>query len=116
MFIPTTACEVENIIRCLPNKGNLMFDITPKLLNYIIQFISPILSEFYNKCFLSGIYPDILKISRVVPVFKSGDAYDVSNYRPISNLSTINKVFEIITLGRISSFLDVNNIKHLLFI
>ena len=39
-------------------------------------------------------YPDDLKLARVVPLYKKSDKTDVSNYRPVSILSIISKVFE----------------------
>ena len=42
----------------------------------------------------SGIYPDALKVAKVIPIFKKGAPTSVNNYRPISVLSPINKIFE----------------------
>jgi len=42
----------------------------------------------------SGVYPDDLKVAKVTAVYKSGDSCDVMNYRPISVLPVINKIFE----------------------
>ena len=106
MFFPSSPVEVYNIIGKLANKGNALFDIKPKILNEIKDFIAPLISFFYNKCISQGIYPDILKLSRVVPVYKSGGTNDINNYRPISNLPTINKIFELLTLDRFSSFIN----------
>ena len=43
---------------------------------------------------LLGIFPSLLKIAKIVPISKSGDKFDVSNYRPISILSPISKILE----------------------
>ena len=51
-------------------------------------------------------YPDELKLARVVPVYKAGSSINISNYRPILNLITINKIFEVLTRNRILSFLN----------
>ena len=61
-------------------------------------------------CIEVGIYPDILKIGRVIPVFKSGNEKSMSNYRPITTLTTINKIFELLTHTRMSKFIDRFNI------
>ena len=41
-----------------------------------------------------GVFPQQLKIARVVPIFKSGDANELGNYRPISILSVFSKILE----------------------
>ena len=56
--------------------------------------------------FATGIYPDLLKIAKVIPVFKKGDKLLVSNYRPISLLSNMNKIFEKLIFNRVYSFLE----------
>ena len=52
--------------------------------------------------FVTGVYPDQLKTAKVVPVFKKGDKLLVSNYRPISLLSNLNKIYEKIVYKRLN--------------
>ena len=54
----------------------------------------------------TGIYPNDLKIAKVVPIFKSGDATKCTNYRPISILSLINNIFEKILFKRLYDYLE----------
>ena len=49
-------------------------------------------------------------LARVIPVYKSGSRHSCSNYRPISNLLTLNKIIEKLTFNRITSFLKYCNI------
>ena len=109
-FRPTSYDEVMNTINSLENKGNPLFDITPRILKKISIIIVPYLVCIYNLCITNGLYPDFLKLARVVPVFKAGQRDNVANYRPISNLSSLNKLFERLTHKRLSSFLDNFNI------
>ena len=60
----------------------------------------------------SGVFPDTLKIARVIPLFKSGDRNDISNYHPISLLPVISKIFEKLIHSRLISFLDKHNVLY----
>ena len=107
---PANIVEVSEILTTLPNKGNPLFCILPKILISIKEKILPILTFLFNFCFLRGTYPDCLKIARVVPIYKSGSTQNVGNYRPISNLDPINKIFELIVYNRLNQFITANNI------
>ncbi len=67
--------------------------------------ISFILAELFNKCVLSGVFPATLKTAIVTPIFKEGKIEEYSNYRPISILSLLSKIFEKLISMRITSFL-----------
>jgi hypothetical protein len=56
-----------------------------------------------------GVFPQALKIARVVPIFKSGKKTDVSIYRPISFLATFSKIYEKVMHARIVDFLEKNS-------
>ena len=66
----------------------------------------PALEKIFNLALTTGIYPDSLKIAKVIPIFKKGSPTSVNNYRPISILSTINKIFEKILYARLISYID----------
>ena len=59
-----------------------------------------------------GIFPRELKLARVIPIFKSEDKQDVSNYRPISILTFFAKVIAKILYNNISNFFDRNGSIH----
>ena len=64
------------------------------------------LNKIFNLSLLTGQHPDILKISKTIPIFKKGSRLLVSNYRPISLLSNLNKILEKIVHTRVYSFLE----------
>ena len=68
------------------------------------------LSKLFNLSISNGIYPDILKLAVVTPVFKSGNSNDLNNYRPISSLSQFNKIFEKLLLDRFVKFVNSHSI------
>ena len=61
--------------------------------------------------FATGVFPDSWKIARVTPIFKSGQTDDQSNYRPISVLHVLARIFEQLIFNQICKYLDTN--KHL---
>ena len=63
-------------------------------------------NKIFNLSFSTGQYPNILKISKTIPIFKKGSRLLVSNYRPISLLSNLNKILEKIVHERIYKFLE----------
>ena len=59
---------------------------------------------------MSGIFPDDWKCARVIPLFKQGDSSDLNNYRPISVISVVAKVFERIVYDQLYNFLSTEGI------
>ena len=58
---------------------------------------------------VTGIFPDNLKISKVIPLYKAKDQTLLSNYRPIALLPSISKLFEYVLLEQITNYLLDNN-------
>jgi len=68
--------------------------------------MSKLLSSIFNLSFSSGIFPNILKVANIVPIHKKESKLLVSNYRPISLLSNIDKILERLMYNRLYNFLD----------
>ena len=69
--------------------------------------LSYILAEVFNKCLKESCFPDCWKVSSVVPVFKNvGERSTAKNYRPVSLLSVVSKVFEKLVNNRIVNHLE----------
>ena len=66
----------------------------------------------YNESINTGIVPDILKISRVTPIFKSERATNPNNYRPISTLSPFAKVLERLVYDQLELFLTKKKVIY----
>ena len=66
------------------------------------------LAVIVNSSFTEGIFPNALKSARVVPVHKGGSKTEVTNYRPISLLSSFSKIYEKLMHSRVLEFLDSN--------
>ena len=112
-FLPTTAQEVSDTINNLKNSNSTGIDnISVKLIKSCSSLISPILSNINNHSLTSGIFPNALKIAKVVPVIKNGDVKCISNYRPISVLPILSKVTQKIVYNRLSSYLKEHSVLH----
>jgi hypothetical protein len=80
------------------------------ILTISATFISSPLCNIINKSLSSGIFPDRLKHSIVIPVHKRGDKNNVSNYRQVSLLTSFSKIFENVICKRLIDHLLTNNI------
>ena len=60
----------------------------------------------------ANVFPDELKIARVIPLYKSGDKNDISNYRPISLLPMLSKIFEKLIHSRLTNFFEETNVLY----
>ena len=74
------------------NKASL--NVPNKLIKLASGQLSAPFTEIYNKSILSGEFPEIFKISKVTPIFKSGSISELGNYRPIAVISPFSKVLE----------------------
>ena len=70
--------------------------------------ISIPLASIFNSSFKNGIFPEFLKISTIIPIYKKDSKLKVANYRPISLLSNINKILEKLMFQRLYTFLEKN--------
>jgi hypothetical protein len=68
--------------------------------------ISSLLNYISNKIMQSGIFPERLKYSIVKPLFKKGDKQLISNYRPVSLLTSFSKVVEKVMFNKLINHLD----------
>lgn len=110
---PTTPNEITKIIFSLNKNSANGHDAIPiKFFRNFANELSKKLSTFVNDCFKNGHFPDILKISKVSPIYKTGNKQNVSNYRPISVLPSCTKIFEKAILNRLEIYLVNNNIIH----
>jgi len=112
-FNPTSPLEIEKLTLALKNKNSCGFDeINIKPIKAVICALSYPLSTLINNSLLTGICPDSLKIAKVIPLFKNGDRSIFSNYRPVSILPCLSKIFEKVVYNRLMSYINKNNILN----
>ena len=107
---PTDKHEVlETINKIITKKAYGPHSIPFYIFHLIKYNISEILAEIINCMFETGTYCDILKFSKVIPIFKEkGSKLECKNYRPISLLSNMNKIIEKLIYKRLIKFFDIN--------
>ena len=104
---PAGPAEIEKIIDEINvKKSTGPFGVPVFLLKKFKNFFSVWLSELVNLSFETGIFPDVLKVAKVNPLHKKDSKIDHRNYRPISLLSVISKIFEKLIYKRIYFYLD----------
>ena len=110
-FNTITESETLSIINKLKNKNSSGKDeISNKLLKSIKDEIAKPLTIIINQSLKTGVFPDALKIAKVKPLYKKGDNFCLNNYRPISLLPTISKIFERVMFTQLYSYLNANNL------
>jgi len=107
---PTTAFEVQQIISKLPNKQCGLYNVPVFIFRSLKVEIGNVIAELFNESLNNGMFPDSLKAARITPIYKSGNRASVSNYRPISSLPVLSKIFEKLMCRRLMSFINSNNI------
>ena len=79
----------------MKNKKSSGYDgITNKVVKLIGDIIADPISRLLNECIANGYFPDKLKEAKVIPLYKKGDIHKVKNFRPISLLPSLSKIFE----------------------
>jgi len=87
--------EIKNIIKSLKSKNTCGYDeISNRVMKLSSPFITSTLTYICNAVLKSGVFPDRLKYAIVKPIYKKGSKTDISNYRPISILTSFSKIFE----------------------
>ena len=95
-FEPKTSCDIKGF--------------NTKLLKECANYILKPLTYLINISFAEGFFPCDLKISRTCPIFKGGNSKDVGNYRPISCLPILSKIYEKVAFEQLYEYLKINNI------
>ena len=111
--MPTDSNEIVSIVSAFKSTGGGLLNVPIFLFKKIISIISPIVAKRINSSISKECFPDALKVARVVPVFKSGRKDCKENYRPISLLTFLSKIFEKVMSSRLYSFFTRYNILNI---
>ena len=111
MFRGITAEEVHDTIMNIKlNKSTI--GVPRKCIKLACDHISEPLTMIFNQSLLQGIVPNILKVSKVTPIHKGGNAAEPTNYRPISTLSTFTQIYEKLIYKQLINYIEKQNILY----
>ena len=108
---PTDQQEILNITLNIRNGAPEHDGISSKVVNPVIEILLPPLTYITNLSFTEEVFPFELKIAQVLPLYKTNDPMLINNYRPISILPFVSKLFERLMCKRLIDFIE----KHHLF-
>ena len=109
-LVPVSIEEITSMIKGLKNSAPGHDDITADALRLCLPSITSPLVYILNLSLSQGVFPDELKIANVIPLYKADDRMCFNNYRPVSLLCILSKVFEKVMYNRLISFLEFNKI------
>ena len=112
MFLdPVDDLEIIRTVQNCKNKTSTDFsDISMSLLKKVISKIVKPFAHICNVSFQTGVFPNKMKIAKVIPLYKSGEKNIFTNYRPISLLPQFSKILEKLYNNRLDKFLNKCNI------
>ena len=101
---------LQILLKLNPYKSADVYDISPRFIKECAYQVYQKLTTIFNISFQQGKFPSLLKIAKVVPIFKAGSKMEVGNYRPISLLPLFGKILEKLMHYRLYSFIEKHNI------
>ena len=107
LFIKTTTHEIQNqILKLDPKKASVENDIPTKMLIETNEISTPYLNNIYHKSIDNQVFPESLKLADVIPTHKKEERTKKENYRPISLLPTISKLYERDMYNQILGYIE----------
>ena len=102
--------DTEKYIRSLRTKTSSGQDgISTTLLKFLSPGLIKPLTLIINQSLITGIFPEKLKLAKVIPLYKKDDKLIMNNYKPISLLTSISELFEKVVFEQLSDYFSINN-------
>ena len=114
MFIGgVTEYDVTKVVKNLKkNVSKDCNDIDMTIIKTIIDEIVTPFTYICNQSFLSGTFPNKMKLAKVIPLYKNGNHNVFTNYRPVSLLPQFSKIPEKLFSGKLDAFIKKENILN----
>ena len=105
-----TTEEINKIVDSLKKGAPGYDEITVDTLRLSLDILNEPLCYLCNRSLIEGVFPNEMKLANNLPLFKSGDPMLFNNYRPVSLLGVLSKVFEKEMYSRLLSFIENHNL------
>ena len=108
-FRKTTQEEVLKIIQDLNTKKSCQTSDTPtptKIIKLNSDIFSNLIYKHFNCCIDKGEFPNDLKHADIVPIYKKNNKCEKENYRPVSILSNLSKIYEKLMYNQLYEYFD----------
>ena len=109
-FRKVTVNETLNIINSFRDSSPGHDNLPMMLIKKASSVLSSLLTHVCNTSLTDGIFPDPMKVAKIIPIHKSGPTSQVNNYRPISILPSLSKILEKIAYQQLMEFFNHNNL------
>jgi hypothetical protein len=109
---PVSLSAVKSAYRRIKSLAKGNDNISIKLINPIISYILPALTNIINQCILSSVFPDAWKCGLVFPLPKIKNPTDSNDLRPICILSLFSKVLEHLVIDQLDQYLEEYNLIY----
>ena len=86
--------------------------ISAKIIKEVSLFVAAPIADIFNASLLQEKFPQALKVGKVIAVHKKGSRSDIKNYRPITMLTALSKIFERLMFNRLYEYLETNSLLH----
>ena len=104
---------VLKLIQNLKSKPSFGHDgLSSIMLKEVSSSISPILTCIINQSLCTGIFPESLKIAKIIPVYKKENPHITDNYRPVSLLPILSKIFEKVVFIQVYDYFTENDLLY----
>ena len=110
ILAPVTNAECHKIIQNLRNTKTNINELPVYLFKLCSPIILCVITKLINSCFSNGIFPDCLKKGTIIPIHKKEDPFETKNYRPITLLPYLSKIFERALYVRLLNFFVQNDL------
>ena len=94
-------------------EDKLTIGIPVKILKDNADMLADKRTDSLNNCLKTGIFPDKLKVADISPIFKAKDNTSKKNYRPVSVLNTVSKLFEKLLYKQFVTYIDQHLSQYL---